>query len=157
MYLLRPITPATTGPLLMPMRTLSGTRCSSACSRVMWTMRIAMRTMRSAWLATGAGRGGEAANGDVGIAYRLDLLDAEFVGGEVETGKQAVQQRHDVLRRHLGGKRGEADQIGKGHRDLGKAVGDALLALAQAVGDRRRQHVQEQLLVLAVLGLDDVV
>ena len=39
-------------------RTLSfiETLCSMACSRVMWTMRMAMRTMRSAWLATGSGR-----------------------------------------------------------------------------------------------------
>ena len=61
----------------------------------------------------------------------------------------------DVVRRHLRGHGGEAHQVGEGHRDLGEAVGDALLAAAQPVGDRRRQDVQQQLLVLAVLVLDD--
>ncbi len=56
MYLLLPMTPATTGPLLMPTRSFIDTLCSIACSRVMWTMRMAMRTMRSAWSGTGTGR-----------------------------------------------------------------------------------------------------
>ena len=69
--------------------------------------------------------------------------------------EQAVEQGHDLGRRHLRRQRGEADQVGERHRDLGEAVGDALLAAAQPVGDRRRQHVEQQLLVLAVLVLDD--
>ena len=69
----------------------------------------------------------------------------------------AWSKRVNVVRRHLRGQRGEADKVGERHRHLGEAVGDALLAAAQAVGDRRRQHVQQQLLVLAVLGLDQIV
>ena len=50
------LTPATTGPLLMPTRSFIDTPCSIACSRVMCTMRIAMRTIRSAWSGTASGR-----------------------------------------------------------------------------------------------------
>ena len=145
------MTPATTGPLLTPTLSFIETLCSMACSRVMWTMRMAMRTMRSAWLATGIG---QAAHRHIGVAHRLDLLDAEILGGDVEAREQPVEQRHDVLRRHLRRQRGEADQVGEGDRDLGEAVGDPLLAAAQPVGDRRRQDVEQQLLVLAVLVLD---
>ena len=43
----------------------------------------------------------QAAHRHVGIAHRLDLLDAELVGGIVEAGEQPVQQADDLGRRHL--------------------------------------------------------
>ena len=76
------------------------------------------------------------------------------MGGGVEAREQPVEKRHDIVRRHLRCQRGEADQVGEGDRDFREAVGDPLLAAAQPVGDRRRQDVEQQLLVLAVLVLD---
>ena len=76
------------------------------------------------------------------------------LGGDVESREQPVEKRHDLLRRHLRCQRREADQVGEGDGDLGEAVGDPLLAAAQPVGDRCRQDVQQQFLVLAILVLD---
>ena len=111
-----------------------------------------MRTMRAAWSGTETE---QAAHRHVGVAHRLNLLDAELVGGLVEAGEETVQQSDDPGRRHLRRQGREAHDVGKGYCDFGEPVGDALLAAAQAVGDRRREHIQQQLLGLTILVLDD--
>ncbi|MCY1494574.1 hypothetical protein D9M68_284490 [compost metagenome] len=97
---------------------------------------------------------GQAADRHVGVADRLDLLYPELLRRRVKTREQPIEQSHDILRRQVGRKLGEAYQVGKGDRDVRETIGNPFLAAAQSVGDRRRQHVQQQFLVLAVLVFD---
>ena len=97
MYLLLPMTPATTGPLLMPTRSFIETWCS---------MRVLARDVDHADGHAHHARGvvghrhRQAAHRHVGVAHGLDLLDAELVRGLVEAAEQAVQQGDDLGRRH---------------------------------------------------------
>lgn len=151
MYLLLPMTPATTGPLLT----------NPELHRDVVLHGVLAGNVDHAdghahhALGVVCDRHGQAAHRHIGIAHSLDLLDAEIVGRGIEAREQPVEKHHDLLRRHLRCESGETDKIGEGHRDLREAVGDLVLAAPQPVGDRRRQDVQQQLLILAVFVLDD--
>jgi hypothetical protein len=75
-------------------------------------------------------------------------------GQFVEGGEDPVQHREYLRRRHVGRHLGEVDDVGKHHRDVGKAVGDGLVGTAQTVGDRLGQDVQQQLLGALLFDLD---
>ena len=92
----------------------------------------------------------------VAITNRLDLLDAVPLAGRVKPAKQVIEQRNQFPSRCLRRESGEAYHIGEKNRDLSKSVGDALLAVLQALRDRARQDVQKQALVLRVLLLDEL-
>ena len=92
----RPITPATTGPVSMPIRTSSGSPVSAAQTRD-------LRTHRERHLGDRLGmvvaRDRHAAGDHVGVADRLDLLDAVALARASQRAKTLIEQRHDVRRR----------------------------------------------------------
>ena len=80
----------------------------------------------------------------VGVADRLDLLDAVAIADRVELGEDLAQQLDERLRVGGGGPLGEADEIGEENGDGVKALGDPLFAGLEAHRDRPRQGVEEE-------------
>ena len=115
MNFLRPMTPATTGPELMPMRNASSrppnVRASTAAC-----MSRARSTRALAW----SGRSRHAGGDHVAVADRLDLLEAVFLDQIVEAMEDLVEQIDQPQRRHRGRHRRESDDIGE--QDAGRGI-----------------------------------
>ena len=92
MNLLVPMTPATTGPLCIPIRIRRAVPRSALSSRIAASMRSAMSAIDLG--VVGAGDG-QPRGRHVGVADRLDLLDAEPARQGVEAGDQVVEQRDE--------------------------------------------------------------
>ena len=66
----------------------------------------------------------------------------------VEDGEHVVEDGDELRRRHPRRHPGEVDDVGEHQRDVLEPVRDDRLAVPQAVGDRLREDVQQQALVL---------
>ena len=91
----RPITPATTGPVSMPIRTWSGSPVSAAQRRHLGPHRERQLGDR---LGVIVARERNPAGDHVGVADRLDLLDAVLGGERVPAREHPVEQRHELRR-----------------------------------------------------------
>ena len=70
----------------------------------------------------------------------------------IEGGENLVEPAHEHLGRDAGGQFAEADEIAEQYGDLGKAVGDVLLALLEALGNGLGQNIQQQAVGNVPLG-----
>src|SRR5689334_3238951 len=109
MNFLRPITPATTGPELMPMRKAS--RRPPKAPRFDGRPHVERETREGACMIGTFGR--YTRSDHVAVADGLDLLDAVLVDQAVETMEDLVEQLDELERRHRRGHRREVDDVGE--------------------------------------------
>ena len=126
-----PMTPATTGPELMPMRI--GRPSDSA--------RFAhLQGEASHGLRVVGPRLGNAGDRHVAGAHGLDLLDPPLFRQFVESGEHVVEQRHEFPGRQALRAGVEVHQVGEQDRDAGKGVGKRAAPAAQPARDGAGQH-----------------
>ena len=91
-----------------------------------------------------------AADQHIGIANRLDLLEAMLLRPHVEAREQRTQPRHHVFGLHRRGLGGEADDVSEQDRHTLVAIGDDLRggisAFLEPVGDGSREDGKEKAL-----------
>ena len=87
---------------------------------------------------------GQAADGHVGVADGLDLLQPVSLSQQVEGGEQVVEDLHDPLRGAAVAAPGEVHQVDEEDGDLLEPVGDDRLALLEPGRDRGREDVEQQ-------------
>ena len=118
---LRPMTPATTGPELMPIRSCSP-RSPTAPPGARGIDHVEAEVGQRAGVVRA--RVGHARRDHVRVADRLDLLEAVALGEIVEVAEQPVEQADDLGRRQAVGSRREVDDVGEQHRRRRELVGD---------------------------------
>ena len=103
---------------------------------------------RQSQLAHPDGAGGgttvESGRRHIAITDGLDLFDGILLAERIEMANQPIQKFYNLLRRPVMGRTGKTDEICKHHAEHLDAVGDALLARFQTLGDRHRHHRLDQ-------------
>ena len=139
----RPMTPAMTGPLSMPIRIArSSSERRAQAGHLGLHVEGHVRRRRG---VVGA-RLGQPGDDHVGVADRLDLLEAVLLGQPVEGAEDLVEDADDTLRRGPLGERREVDDVGEQDRHVGMALGDGPGVALEALGDGPGQDVEEQAL-----------
>ena len=92
------MTPATTGPELMPTRSSSPRARCPRSARIASSMSSAIERQRPGMVRP---RHRDAGGDHVGVADGLDLLQAEALGERVEVAEQPIEQADDFGRRQL--------------------------------------------------------
>ena len=140
MNFLAPITPATTGPELMPMRKASRRPPNG------WLRHGLLHVERE--LDQHAGVVGapprHPGRHHVAVADGLDLLEVVALDQRVEALEHVVQELDQAERRHAGGHRREVDDVGKEDAGLVELLGDGARAHLQRLRDLARQDVEQQ-------------
>lgn len=80
----------------------------------------------------------------LGLASRLDLLQAELLGQAVERAEDLVENANDALRHRPPCEWREVDHVGKHDGDVVVAFGDDPNLALEPFGDCLGQDVQEQ-------------
>ncbi len=120
---LRPMTPATTGPELMPMRSSRPRSPTAPPGAIAATMSSASSGQGSRVVRPGVGN----ARGDhVGVADGLDLLEPVRSREVVEVAEEAIEQPDDLRGRKALGAWGEVDDVGEEDGCGRELVGDRL-------------------------------
>ena len=143
-----PMTPAVAGPQWMPIRSRGARPPSGGWRPIASSMASASRPVATAPSRPAAV---EAGRRHVAVADGLDLLDAVALAQPVEDADQLIEEIDDLLGRQVMRRFGEADEIGEHHAERLDAIGDALLARFQALGDRRRHDRADERVGAVVL------
>jgi hypothetical protein len=81
----------------------------------------------------------------VGVADRLDLLQAIFLGQFVKLAEDRVQQIDHIYRIGLRRHAGEINYVGEQHRHLTVTIGDCSRVFLQPRGDWSGQDIQQEI------------
>ena len=146
----RPITPATTGPVSMPMRTSNGRPLSAAQRSASGRISSAISAIASAWSSRGSGMPAAAMYASpIVLIFSTPCLAA--------SASQRANTLSSSATTSAGGEparqRREAGDVGEQHGDGVVGVGDHPLLPLQPRRDRGREDVQQQALRPGLLAL----